>query len=172
MVRAREARSTPYLGFPPNLQELRARKIGRVVVNSSMDRPWSSISAVVCARGNREFVRRYPVATKRALRAILTIGWTLRWRAPRWSPVRCRQGVTKRNFNRPPNPPPPRLSKGGPHSQRKKRGAARRPWREFDPKTPARFIPAVCASRDQVEPLEDHREGAGLALFIRERRGS
>ena len=30
-----------FLGFPPEPQELRARKIGRVVVNSSIDRPWS-----------------------------------------------------------------------------------------------------------------------------------
>ena len=30
-----------YLGFPPEPQELRAKKIGRVVVNSATDRPWS-----------------------------------------------------------------------------------------------------------------------------------
>ena len=29
------------LGFPPEPQELRARKIGHVIVNSSVDRPWS-----------------------------------------------------------------------------------------------------------------------------------
>jgi NitT/TauT family transport system substrate-binding protein len=56
--------------FPPYPQELRAKKIGHVVVNSMMDRPWSQYFCCVAA-GNREFVRKYPAATKRALRAIL-----------------------------------------------------------------------------------------------------
>jgi NitT/TauT family transport system substrate-binding protein len=59
-----------YLGFPPNPQEFRAKKIGRVVVNSAVDRPWSQYFCCMLF-GNREFVRRHPVATKRAVRAIL-----------------------------------------------------------------------------------------------------
>jgi NitT/TauT family transport system substrate-binding protein len=59
-----------YLGFPPDPQELRAKKIGHVVVNSAVDRPWSNYFCCLEA-GNREFVRKHPVATKRALRAIL-----------------------------------------------------------------------------------------------------
>jgi NitT/TauT family transport system substrate-binding protein len=59
-----------FLGFPPEPQELRAKKIGHVIVNSSMDRPWSQYFCCMLA-GNREFVRQHPVATKRALRAIL-----------------------------------------------------------------------------------------------------
>jgi NitT/TauT family transport system substrate-binding protein len=58
------------VGFPPVPQDLRARKIGHVVVNSSVDRPWSQYFCCV-AVSNREFVRKYPMATKRALRAIL-----------------------------------------------------------------------------------------------------
>src|SRR6516225_8242177 len=57
------------MGFPPVPQELRHKKIGHVVVNSGLDRPWSQYLCCIVA-GNREFVRRYPVATKRALRAI------------------------------------------------------------------------------------------------------
>jgi NitT/TauT family transport system substrate-binding protein len=49
--------------------ELRQKKIGHVIVNSGIDRPWSQYFCCGVA-GNREFVRRYPVATKRALRAI------------------------------------------------------------------------------------------------------
>src|SRR5262249_10221714 len=41
-----------------------------VVVNSMVDRPWSQYFCCMVA-GNREFVRRHPVAVKRALRAIL-----------------------------------------------------------------------------------------------------
>ncbi len=59
-----------YLGFSPDPQELRAKQIGHVVVNSSVDRPWSQYFCCMLV-GNREFVRTYPVATKRALRAIL-----------------------------------------------------------------------------------------------------
>jgi NitT/TauT family transport system substrate-binding protein len=58
------------VGFPPVPQELRARKIGHVVVNSTLDRPWSQYFCCI-AVSNREFVQKHPVATKRALRAIL-----------------------------------------------------------------------------------------------------
>ena len=59
-----------FLGFPPEPQELRARKIGHVVVNSALDRPWSQYFCCMLA-GRADYVRKYPVATKRALRAIL-----------------------------------------------------------------------------------------------------
>jgi NitT/TauT family transport system substrate-binding protein len=65
-----EGKIDAFLGFPPQPQELRAKKIGHVIVNSMMDRPWSQYFCCVAA-GNREFVRKHPVATKRALRAIL-----------------------------------------------------------------------------------------------------
>jgi len=59
-----------FMGFPPDPQELRARKIGHVLVNSAVDRPWSQYFCCMVV-GNREFVQRNPVATKRAIRAIL-----------------------------------------------------------------------------------------------------
>jgi NitT/TauT family transport system substrate-binding protein len=58
------------LAFPPEPQELRAKKIGRVVVNTATDRPWSQYFCCMLF-ANKEFVHRHPVATKRALRAIL-----------------------------------------------------------------------------------------------------
>jgi NitT/TauT family transport system substrate-binding protein len=58
------------VGFPPVPQELRARQIGHMVVNSALDRPWSQYFCCLMT-GNRDFVRQHPVATKRALRAIL-----------------------------------------------------------------------------------------------------
>jgi NitT/TauT family transport system substrate-binding protein len=58
------------LGTPPVPQDLRVRHVGHVVVNSAMDRPWSQYFCCLLA-GNREFVRKHPVATKRAMRAIL-----------------------------------------------------------------------------------------------------
>ena len=59
-----------FLGFPPEPQDLRARHIGRVIVNSAADRPWSQYFCCMLA-GNRDYVSKYPVATKRVLRAIL-----------------------------------------------------------------------------------------------------
>jgi len=58
------------LSFPPEPQELRARHIGHVIMNSSIDRPWSQYFCCMLG-GNREFVQKHPVATKRVLRAIL-----------------------------------------------------------------------------------------------------
>ena len=58
------------LAFPPDAQELRAKRIGHVVLNSAMDRPWSQYFCCLVS-ANREFAQRHPVATKRALRAIL-----------------------------------------------------------------------------------------------------
>jgi NitT/TauT family transport system substrate-binding protein len=65
-----ETKIDALMGFPPVSQELRAKKIGRVVVNSGADRPWSQYFCCVMA-SNREFVRKHPAATKRAMRAIL-----------------------------------------------------------------------------------------------------
>jgi NitT/TauT family transport system substrate-binding protein len=59
-----------FLGTPPEPQQLRARKVGRVIVNSAVDRPWSQYFCCMLT-GNRDFVRKHPVATKRVLRAIL-----------------------------------------------------------------------------------------------------
>jgi NitT/TauT family transport system substrate-binding protein len=57
------------LAIPPEAQELRAKRIGHVVVNTMTDRPWSQYFCCV-PTGHREFVRKNPVATKRALRGI------------------------------------------------------------------------------------------------------
>jgi NitT/TauT family transport system substrate-binding protein len=65
-----EGKIDAYLGFPPEPQEMREQQIGHVVVNSTVDRPWSQYFCCMLA-GNREFVRTHPIATKRALRAIL-----------------------------------------------------------------------------------------------------
>lgn len=59
-----------FLGFPPQPQKIRAQKAGHVIVNTAQDRPWSQHFCCMVA-GNREFVRQHPVASRRALRAIL-----------------------------------------------------------------------------------------------------
>jgi NitT/TauT family transport system substrate-binding protein len=59
-----------FLAAPPEPQELRARKIGQVILNEATDQPWSQYFCCLTS-GNREFVRRHPIATKRYLRAVL-----------------------------------------------------------------------------------------------------
>jgi len=65
-----EGKIDAYLGFSPEPQAMRDKQIGHMVVSSTVDRPWSQYFCCMLA-GNREFVRQHPVATKRALRAIL-----------------------------------------------------------------------------------------------------
>lgn len=65
-----EGRIDAFLGFPPDPQALRAAKVGRVVLNSALDKPWSQYYCCMVA-ANREFARKNPIATKRALRAII-----------------------------------------------------------------------------------------------------
>ena len=65
-----EAKIDALMAFPPDPQELRAKKIGHVVVSSAIDRPWSQYFCCMIS-ANKEFVRKHPVAAKRAARAIL-----------------------------------------------------------------------------------------------------
>ncbi|MEO8005199.1 MAG: ABC transporter substrate-binding protein [Betaproteobacteria bacterium] len=65
-----EEKVDAFLGFPPQPQELRSRRIGRMFLSTAADRPWSQYFCCVVA-GNRNFVRNNPVATKRVLRALL-----------------------------------------------------------------------------------------------------
>jgi len=59
-----------FLATPPESQELHAQKVGHVILNWAVDRPWSHYFCCMFA-GNSEFVRKHPVATKRVLRTIL-----------------------------------------------------------------------------------------------------
>jgi NitT/TauT family transport system substrate-binding protein len=65
-----EGKIDAFLGFPPDPQALRDRNIGHVILNSAVDRPWSQYFCCMVA-ANTEFIRRNPIATKRALRAML-----------------------------------------------------------------------------------------------------
>jgi NitT/TauT family transport system substrate-binding protein len=59
-----------FAGFPPVPQEVRARKIGHLLLSTTTDRPWSQYFCCMVG-AHRDFVRKNPVATKRILRAIL-----------------------------------------------------------------------------------------------------
>jgi NitT/TauT family transport system substrate-binding protein len=65
-----DGKADAFVGFPPQPQELRAKKLGHVIIDTAQDRPWSQYYCCV-AIARREFVHAYPGATKRVLRAFL-----------------------------------------------------------------------------------------------------
>ena len=65
-----ERKVAAVLAFPPQPYDLRKRKAGRTLINTGQDRPWRQfVCCMITARN--AFVSKYPVATKRAVRAIL-----------------------------------------------------------------------------------------------------
>lgn len=65
-----EGKVDAFIAPPPASQELRAKKVGHVLIDSTTDRPWSQYFCCMVA-ANREFVRKHPMATKRSMRAML-----------------------------------------------------------------------------------------------------
>ncbi len=58
-----------FMCTPPLSIRMRDRKNAHTLVHTSIDKPWSQYSCCLLA-SSREFVSRYPIATKRALRAL------------------------------------------------------------------------------------------------------
>jgi NitT/TauT family transport system substrate-binding protein len=117
-----EGKIDAYLGFPPDPQELRAKQIGHVVLNSAVDRPWSQYFCCMVS-GNREFVRKHPVATKRALRAILKATDICALEPDRVAQSLVEQGYTQQYAYA------SQLMKELPYGK----------WREYDPEDTVRF---------------------------------
>lgn len=58
------------VAFPPISKDLRVKGIGKVVLDSQKDPPWSNYYCCTAVT-NRAWMEKHPVATKRALRAII-----------------------------------------------------------------------------------------------------
>jgi NitT/TauT family transport system substrate-binding protein len=84
-----------YLAFPPEPQELRAKHIGHVVVNTGMERPWSQYFCCMVG-GSRAFVQQYPVATKRWLRALFKAADLCAQESDRAARLLVEKGYTRR----------------------------------------------------------------------------
>jgi NitT/TauT family transport system substrate-binding protein len=111
-----------YIAAPPEAQELRTKQIGHVVVNSSVDRPWSQYFCCVVA-GHREFVQKYPIATKRALRAILKGADLCALEAERAARSLVNQGLVQRYD----------------YALQSMKDVPYGKWREYDPEDTVRF---------------------------------
>ena len=78
-----EGRFDAYLFTPPAPQRLRKERIGHTILNTNVDRPWSQHFCCMVS-ATSDYVNRYPVATKRVIRAILK-GADLCASDPSWS---------------------------------------------------------------------------------------
>jgi NitT/TauT family transport system substrate-binding protein len=65
-----EGKLDAFMSFPPGPQELMDKGVGRLLVDTNVDKPWSQYFCCMVS-GHSDFVKKNPVATKRALRAIL-----------------------------------------------------------------------------------------------------
>jgi NitT/TauT family transport system substrate-binding protein len=117
-----EGKVDAFLATPPWGQELRAKKIGHVIVNMAMDRPWSQYFCCMLV-GNREFVRKHPVAAKRAMRAILKADQICALEPERVARGLVAQGFTK-NYDY-----ALQTMKDVPYGR----------WRQYDPEDAVRF---------------------------------
>jgi NitT/TauT family transport system substrate-binding protein len=119
-----EGRTDAFFAYPPDAQELRAKKIGHVVLNTAQDRPWSQLLCCFVF-ANREFVRRHPVATKRALRAILKATDLCSQDPVRAARVLVEGGYVEREASG--------------YTLQALREIAYNRWREYDPEAAVRF---------------------------------
>jgi NitT/TauT family transport system substrate-binding protein len=117
-----ERKVDAFVAAPPVAQELRAKKVGHVVVNSTTDRPWSQYFCCMIA-GNREFVRKHPVATKRAMRAILKSADTCTLEPDLTARTLVDQGFANRYD----------------HALQVMKEIPYRQWRDYDPEDTIRF---------------------------------
>jgi len=119
-----EGKIDAFSGFPPEPQELRAKQIRHVhvLVNTTLDRPWSQYFCCMVA-GNRDFVRKRPVATKRALRAILKANQICALEPERAARLFVNKGFTT-NYD---------------HALQALKEIPYGKWREYDPEDTVRF---------------------------------
>jgi NitT/TauT family transport system substrate-binding protein len=108
--------------MPPQSQELRARQIGHVLLNSTVDRPWSQYHCCMLYT-HKAFVQQYPVATKRVLRAILKAADVCTSEPERAAQFLVDKGYTK-TYD---------------YARETMQDVVYRQWREYDPEDTVRF---------------------------------
>jgi NitT/TauT family transport system substrate-binding protein len=117
-----EGKIDAFTAFPPLVQETRAKKIGHVILRTLTDRPWSQYYCCMVV-GNRDFVRRYPIATKRALRAILKASEMCALQPERVARFVMDRGYVERSD----------------YAEQALKEVAYGRWREYDPNDTVRF---------------------------------
>ncbi len=107
---------------PPQSQALRALHRGHVLVNSTLDRPWSQYYCCMVYT-HKAFAQQYPVATKRVLRAILKAADLCTSAPERVARLLVDKGYTK-TYD---------------YARETMQEVVYRQWREYDPEDTVRF---------------------------------
>jgi NitT/TauT family transport system substrate-binding protein len=118
----KEGKVDAFIGIPPEPQEIRASGMGHVLLDTGVDRPWSQYFCCMLS-ANRDFYRSYPIATKRAVRAILKAADACSVDADRAARLLVDRGHTP-NYE---------------YARQTIRRLAYRAWRDFDPDDTLRF---------------------------------
>jgi len=117
-----EGKIDAFLALPPVPQELRAKKIGHVVLSMATDRPWSQYFCCLVV-AHKNFVRKHPVAAKRAVRAILKADQICAL-----EPERVARSIVDRGF-----------TKSYEYALQTMRDVPYGRWRQYDPEDAVRF---------------------------------
>jgi len=138
------------IGFPPVPQELRAKQIGHAVVTSATDRPWSQYFCCTLA-GRRDFLQQNPVASKRALRAILKAADVCANEPERAARLMVDQGFTT-NYD---------------YALQTMKDVPYNRWREYDPEDTIRFYALRLHEIGMISPSPEQviQKGADWRFF-------
>jgi NitT/TauT family transport system substrate-binding protein len=117
-----EGQIDAFMTGPPQSLVMREKKVGHVLVNTTTDKPWSQYFCCLVA-SSREFVRKHPVATKRALRAIVKAADVCALEPNRVARLIADRGVTSYEYAL-------QTLKEIPYGN----------WREYDPEDAVRFF--------------------------------
>ena len=126
------------LAFPPSVQELRAKKIGQVALNSMMDKPWSNYFCCMLL-ANQGFAQNNPVAAKRAMRAILKAADVCALEPERAAKLMVDKGYTK-NYD---------------YALEAMQEIPYNRWREYDPEDTLRFYALRLREAGLIESSPD-----------------
>jgi NitT/TauT family transport system substrate-binding protein len=116
-----EGKIDAFMSGPPASVELRAKRIGHVLVNTTTDKPWSQYFCCLVT-STKEFVRKHPVATKRALRAFMKAADVCALEPERVARLIADRGLARYDYTL-------QTLKEIPYGR----------WREYDPKDAVRF---------------------------------
>jgi NitT/TauT family transport system substrate-binding protein len=143
-----------FMTYPPWAQELRARNVGHVILNSALDRPWSQYFCCMLV-GNSNFVRRNPAATKRVVRAMVR-ATDICAAKPDW----VAQRLVDRGFT-------PRYD----YARQGLDDVSYRAWRDYDPEDSVRFYSLRLRELGMIKSSPDQIIATGTDWrFIKEVR--
>jgi NitT/TauT family transport system substrate-binding protein len=147
------------LAFPPMPQQLRAKKIGHVLLRTAEDPPWSQYICCMLV-ASKQFVQNSPVATKRAIRAVLKSDQLCMS-----EPERSARFLVDKKLT---------LGASYQETLQTLKDVRYGPvWREYDPESALVFHALRMRENGFIKstPQEDHRPGHRLALPRRAEEG-